>query len=320
MPDTESDEDTASATDSDAADSDVEEPKLLALRGDLEVLDPSVIAAAGGFVLFHTGVGIQVKRSDDLLVWRESLPVFEAYPEWILDEFPDSEQLWGPDISYFGGAYHLYYGVSTFASNVSCIGHAVAPDLQEATLWTDLGTVICTDEEDKWNAIDPAWVTDENGSPWLIFGSYWHGIKAIALDEEGARVGDTLVDMAARPGNPAVAAPFILRRGEMFYQFVSFDQCCMGLDSTHNIRVGRADTLLGPYTDFDGLSMLTGGGTLLVEGNDRWHGPGHNAVLEFEGTYYNMYHAYDADNGGLPTLRISTIVFDADGLPHVAGP
>jgi arabinan endo-1,5-alpha-L-arabinosidase len=66
--------------------------------------------------------------------------------------------------------------------------------------------------------------------------------------------------------------------------------------------------------------MSNGGGTLLVEGDSRWRGPGHNAVI-FRGTSaYNFYHSYDANSNGRVTLRISELVWDQDGWPISGGP
>ena len=32
-----------------------------------------------------------------------------------------------------------------------------------------------------WNAIDPNIIIDENGTPWMNFGSFWDGIKMVKL-------------------------------------------------------------------------------------------------------------------------------------------
>lgn len=36
----------------------------------------------------------------------------------------------------------------------------------------------------------------------------------------------------------------------------SFDICCRSTDSTYNIRVNRADNVLGPYADKDGVPAI----------------------------------------------------------------
>ena len=63
--------------------------------------------------------------------------------------------------------------------------------------------------------------------------------------------------------------------------------------------------------------MLNGGGTLLLSGDSVWKGPGHCAVYNEGNAYYLIYHAYDANNNGIPTLRINNLDWDEDGWPLV---
>jgi arabinan endo-1,5-alpha-L-arabinosidase len=48
-------------------------------------------------------------------------------------------------------------------------------------------------------------------------------------------------------------------------------------------------------------------------------GPGHNAILIDGQRAYNVYHAYAASNGA-SQLRISELVWDAEGWPLSGGP
>ena len=64
--------------------------------------------------------------------------------------------------------------------------------------------------------------------------------------------------------------------------------------------------------------MLQGGGTKITGPYDRWRGPGHNGVLSENGVDWLVYHAYDANRGGVSKLRIEPITWDADGWPSVA--
>lgn len=107
----------------------------------------------------------------------------------------------------------------------------------------------------------------------------------------------------------------MLRKGAYFYLFVSFDFCCRGVESDYNIRVGRSESVTGPYIDRDGKAMLDGGGTLLLSGSKRWRGPGHNGIYTDSTTDWLVYHAYDADQIGISKLRIEALVWDADGWP-----
>ena len=158
-----------------------------------------------------------------------------------------------------------------------------------------------------------------DGGKWLSFGSFWSGLKMIRLGDDGKRLGSDFYSLSTRP-NTAVEAPFIIRREGYFYMFQSIDSCCRGTASTYKIQVGRATHVMGPYVDRDGTPLLAGGGTLVLEGDERWRGPGHNAIFRTPEGDFNVYHAYDADAGGVPTLRISGLGWTADGWPTSAGP
>jgi len=299
-------------------------PRALTLSGNLGTHDPALIGAHGRFYLFSTGNNVGAKTSTNLTSWQAAPEVFSslARPAWLSQQVPGVSNLWAPDISFFGGQYHLYYSASSFGSNRSCIGHLTRPALDSGN-WTERGPVICSNvtSSDNWNAIDPNVVTDQNGTPWLSFGSFWGGIKMIQLDQSGARVGNALTSLAARPNaGGAVEAPFIVRRCGFYYLFVSWDTCCQGANSTYNLRVGRSSSVTGPYVDRAGTALMQGGGTLVLQGDARWRGPGHNAVLFTSSAAYNVYHAYDAQNNGAPVLRVSELAWDGSGWPISGGP
>jgi arabinan endo-1,5-alpha-L-arabinosidase len=228
--------------------------------------------------------------------------------------------LWAPDISFYNGKYQVYYSASSFGDNQSAIGLATnttlaidSPDYK----WQDEGLVIKSERGFNWNAIDPNFVLDKDGEPWLVFGSFWSGIKMIKLDAAtGLRSSEdvALHSIAGRTAPGAVEAPFIIYREPYYYLFVSFDQCCKGVDSTYNIRAGRSETITGPYEDKEELPMLYGGGTLLRESSERWKGPGHSAIFTKDGRDFLVYHAYDAENVGIPKLRMEPITWQ-DGWP-----
>lgn len=180
--------------------------------------------------------------------------------------------------------------------------------------------MICSSADDNWNAIDPAAFLDENGAPWLAFGSFWGGLQLIPLAADGSRSGTASYALARRDDN-AIEAPYVVHRDGYYYLFASVGLCCRGVDSTYEVRVGRSTDVRGPYVDADGLALLAGGGTLVVQGDARWRGPGHNAILRAPEATFNVYHSYDANAGGAPTLRISELRWTAPGgWPVSAGP
>ncbi|WP_438021133.1 arabinan endo-1,5-alpha-L-arabinosidase [Sorangium sp. So ce315] len=295
-------------------------PVALALTGDVQgVHDPSIIRAGDRYYVFSTGAGIAIRTSADLVRWDPAGAVFSANPGWVASRVGDVDSLWAPDISHWGGLYHLYYAASHFGTNRSCIGHATIGALGTAEhRWVDHGAVVCSEGTD-YNAIDPNVVIDERGTAWLVFGSFWSGLKLMQLDAAGAPVAGTLTSIAARPST-AIEAPFVVRRGDHYYLFASFDTCCAGARSTYKIMVGRSRALAGPYVDRLGNRMLDGGGSRVLTSNARWRGPGSNGLLQAGESWYHIYHSYDAEADGMFSLRIAELSWGADGWPESGGP
>lgn len=287
------------------------------------VHDPVIMEEDGRFYLFGTGSGIPIRCSDDLIVWRGCSAVFFGLPTWIREAVPTVTGLWAPDISFYNGRYQVYYSASSFGDNQSAIGLAtnatLSPDSPDYA-WQDEGLVIQSQRSDDWNAIDPNFVLDGEGQPWLTFGSFWSGIKLVRLDPETRKLSaddTTLYGIASRRlGSTAVEAPFIIYREPYYYLFVSFDQCCEGVNSTYNIRVGRSREIIGPYLDASDVPMLEGGGTLVLGSGERWQGPGHNAVINHESQDILVYHAYDTEAGGASKLRLAYIFWES-GWPLI---
>ncbi len=301
---------------------------------DIRVHDPVMIVQDSVFHLFCTGKGISQYQSTDLIHW-ESLPgIFPSSPEWVLEKIPAfGNHIWAPDISFYQGKYWLFYSVSEFAKNNSCIGLVSTPTLDPqdtAYTWTDHGAIICsTPGKDDWNAIDPNFILDERGNPWLTFGSFWNGIQLIPLksDLSGRLDEEPPLLLASRkrtnpedlihPGDGAIEAPFIVERNGWYYLFTSFDYCCRGEKSTYHVRVGRSKALQGPYLDKENTPLNSGGGTLIFEGNERWAAAGHNAVVHFQGKDLFLCHGYDNLDQGHPKLIIRRLNWEKDAWPVI---
>lgn len=302
--------------------------------------DPVLILEGDTYYVFTTGRGIQVMASKDLETWERLPPVFAEPPQWAVDSVPGfNGHIWAPDITYYKGKYLLFYSISTFGKNRSSIGVASNPTLDpesSAFKWTDHGQVIQSiPGKTHWNAIDPNFILDKSGTPYLSFGSFWGGIKLLQLKPngieavEGQSALQTLAsqvnlskESAEIPQKPMVnpiEAPFIFRHsnGE-YYLFVSIDYCCRGAESTYKMIVGRSPQLTGPYLDRQGRKMTEGGGTLLLEGDERWHGVGHNAVVQVGSSTKLIFHGYDARDGGKSKLRIEDLHWDEEGWPWLA--
>ena len=303
--------------------------------------DPSIMKEGGTWYVFATGKApdggqFAVRCSEDLEHWRRCGHVFDTIPAWIQQRSPATKDLWAPDISRVGDEFRLYYCYSIFGKNTSGIALAVNKTLDPASAdykWVDKGLVLESTAADDFNAIDPNFVEDGKGGAWLAFGSFWDGIKMRRLDDSGmVSPKDTRLYSLARRAKPkdapgatanlpaaweAVEAPFVVRHGQYFYLFTSWDICCHGKASTYRTMVGRSKKVTGNYKDESGKKLLKGGGTELLTGNGRWKGPGGESVLlDDKGGDLMVFHAYDPVTGR-PSLQLSRITW-VDDWPRVA--
>lgn len=306
----------------------------VAQETSIGVHDPVMIKQDSMYYLFCTGRGISVWSSPDMKEWKRENPVFANPPEWAVKAIPGFRgSCWAPDISYHDGLYYLYYSVSAFGKNTSCIGvltnktlHPSSPDFK----WVDHGKVIqSVPGRDMWNAIDPNLIFDEKNTPWLSFGSFWNGLKLVKLNSDLKTVAEPQewFTIASRPrkqfspdssaGDGAIEGPFVIRKGKYYYLFASVDYCCRGVNSTYKMIVGRSEKVTGPYLDQQGESLAKGGGTIVLQGDKDWYGVGHNSAYTFDGKDYLVFHGYDAKDNGRSKLIIKNMNWSADGWPVV---
>jgi arabinan endo-1,5-alpha-L-arabinosidase len=287
--------------------------------------DPStIIKHKDEYWIFATGRGVSSLRSKDLVHWERGPAVFADPPKWITDVAPTQRgHFWAPDVIENNDEFLLYYSVSAFGKRTSAIALASNPTLDPDDpryRWTDRGIVIQTNESHDYNAIDPALARGDDGTLWMAFGSFWSGIKLIQLDPQtGNRIApDSPLHAIAHKAQ--IEAVAIYRHDGYFYQFVNWGWCCRGVRSTYNIRVGRSREIIGPYLDREGVDLLQGGGSLLLETQGEMIGPGHPAVFQEGDRFWLSYHFYDAAQNGRSRLAIRPLEWAADGWPRLAGP
>ena len=295
----------------------------LVLSGELAIHDPSTIVQCdGAYWVFGTGRGVISRHSSDLMTWEAGPPVFTNAPAWTTNAVPNHRgRFWAPDVIQAGGRYLLYNSVSTWGSRVSAIGLVMnrtlnprSPDFR----WEDGGIVVQTSDRDDFNAIDPNVMRDKDGRLWLAFGSFWSGIKLVELNPQtGLRLAaDSPVHSLA--WKEAIEAACLYRRGDHYFLFVNWGRCCRGVNSTYNIRVGRSASVTGPYLDKDGVDLLRGGGSLVLDTSGHYIGPGHPGILNQGGTNWLSYHFYNGQHQGRAELDLLPLRWSNDGWPEVA--
>lgn len=276
------------------------------ISGSTFTHDPSIIYADGLYWMFYTADGIGVKYSSDGKNWKQGVQIFPKPLDWWSKYVPAKTDfnIWAPDISYYNGRYNLYYSVSTFGSNVSCIGLMSCTSILKGD-WQDMGLVIKSDRGSKYNCIDPNFVY--SGAPFLVFGSWFDGIWIVRLSSGTMKPNQAPVQIADRDlSSNAIEGACIWDAGNgYYYLFASFDKCCSGVNSTYSIRYGRSKSITGPYLDQKGKSMLDGGGTVLLGTNGNMVGPGGQCTFRTKnGTSALGFHFYNRANNGTATLAV----------------
>lgn len=208
------------------------------------------------------------------------------------------------------------------------------------------------DKKGSWNpqygtnAIDPAVFYDENGSLWLIYGSWFGGLYMLELDENtGLRdynvKYDTVNDVSdAYMGIKAAGGHWVSGEGPYieymedpetgkgyYYLFVSYG--CFNNDGGYNMRVFRSESPSGPYVDQNGNSAIyTSGGDniggnigMRLMSNYKWNcndrpnkAQGHNSVLmDDDGRLFVIYHNKFDDPYGFHEVRVHQLIMNEDG-------
>jgi beta-xylosidase len=272
--------------------------------------DPAMIRGKDGYwyaygttnpILLSHGDGVEhtlpMLRSPDLVTWTY---LGDAYtlanrPSW----WPAGTRPWAPDIRYVDGTYHLTYSLSGG-------GIALATASRPGGPWTDRGLLVPGDADASGCPtfdIDQAMYTDiTTGAHYLYWGSY-DTICVQQLDATAtARVGP--VTQVAR--GRRMEGGFVVRRDGWYYLFYSDAGCCDGAFSGYTVKVGRADSPLGPFRTPSGRNLMdltSKDGIVLAGTGNGWIGPGHNAVqTDLSGQDWLVYHAIPASNPDFPPV------------------
>ena len=302
------------------------------------VHDPVMAYEDSTYYVFSTDMGLQQMTSVDRKSWTVlPQPVMSVIPGWTRDSVPGfHNHVWAPDVIRWHDRWWLAYSCSTFGKNDSAIGLLSTPSLRWH-LWSDEGCIVASREgRDNWNAIDPNFVIDDNDQPWLVWGSFWDGIKIAPLDTTmhlkpqtswprtiARRYAPAYQNPMPNPtskhaGTNAIEAPFIFKHDGWYYLFVSWDYCCQGSKSTYRVVVGRSKTVDGPYLDGKGVDMRLGGGNLFLEGDKKvYEAAGHCAVYHIDGQDIFLCHGYSIAHHGASVLIQRPINWTPDGWPSL---
>lgn len=279
------------------------------------VHDPFLLKDGSGIYWLY-GTHNTLATSTDRTNWTSDGSALTPIPSWV-SNYNSSNDLWAPDVVYHNSKYFQYYSASSSGSEKSAIGLGTA-STPNSTSWADQGIVISSTSSSGYNAIDPSVIQDQSGNWWMSFGSWFDGLHLIQLDATTGKQSSsntTVYHLAQRPNG--LEGSFLYYYNGYYYLFASIDSCCNGVNSNYHIIEGRASSITGPYYDRGGLNMLNGGGTILLSAHDNIDGPGGQSLLTDSDGPVIVYHYYDANNNGTPTLGVNLVGWTSDGWPYV---
>ncbi len=299
---------------------------VFAVETDCLVRDPSTMIKAkdGTYWIYGTGTGTQQFSSKDRLHWTNRGQALPNPPDWLEKTVPGNKNVvWAPDIHLYHGKYYLYSAYSVWGTNNSGIGLATSTTLDPKS-WVEQGLVVHSVQGGDVNDIDPCVFEDAAGALWLSYGSFVSGVKLIQLDPTTGLASTTNPTTYNISSNGE--ASYITFHNGYYYLWVNWDSCCQGSQSRYNIRMGRSQSVTGPYLDKAGKDMMQGGGTLFLgsvtDNNtgrppDDEVGPGHVGLLhDTDGDWLTTHYEWARDKAGATTVNFQKFAWDLDGWPR----
>jgi len=284
---------------------------------DFDFPDPTVIRAADGYFYAYatqtfingSWVNIQAARSVDLETWERLPDALPIKPVWA----NQTQNFWAPHVIYADNKYIMYYSADPNPRNGLCL--AVATAINPAGPFTDKGTPLKCGN--GFVNIDPMAYDDPNtGKLLLYWGSGFEPIKVqeLAADRMNFAPNSQPTNLIFPINSPdpnmyrdLVEGAWITYRNGFYYMFFSGDDCCTS--AHYAIMVARSTNATGPF------EVLPENNGVIVKGNDKWLGPGHNSVVrDDKSTDWLVYHAFHPNDRARGRVMImNCLIYGSDG-------
>jgi len=281
--------------------------------------DPGVIRVADTYYAYGTNGphgNIPLLSSPDLVHWTEHGDALPSVGSWA-----ETGNTWAPEaVRTTSGTFVLYYTARSTATNVQCIGRAVAHDPTGPFVDESAHPLVC--QAALGGSIDASPFTDADGSLYLHWKNDGNAIGrpthlyAQRLAPDGLTLtGEPVVLLTNdKPWQGhVIEAPQMIRhdgRYVLFYSGNAFDT------DAYAVGYAACDTPMGPCRDAPENPILK---TVPAA-----HGPGHCYVIEGpDGKTWMLYHAWPpgAIGSEVPGRLLWLDRVDwVDGRPVVHGP
>lgn len=289
--------------------------------------DPLVIALKDEYLGLSTDLmvpGVMARTSKDLLNWSEPFALLRETPASV-KRHVGTDRFWAPELVKRGDEWRLYCCASRFGTTQSVIGLAKSKNPKGP--FDYVGDVVVSQHSQTFtqaNAIDPCVIADREGKDWLVYGSFFGGIRILPLNEEGFAAEYHEGKRIAGGNHQAIEGAYVWYHApsDRFVLFTSWGD----LNEDYHIRVGYSRDVTGPYLDSKGLPMtdldpihhpgdkLSGGYHFELPGMEGVKATGHNSLLhDRDGSVYLVNHARPEGPKGRPFIQIRRLLMAEDG-------
>ena len=228
----------------------------------------------------------------DLVNWRPRGWLIRStnWPVWARG------RMWAPELHFVNGRYITYFTAADIDDKLN-IGAAVATTDDPFGEYRDIGKPLVVKRQSLAGAIDPHYFKDPvSGKDYLlwkednIFQTSLIQIRELNKDGISFRGQPRTILTQSLSGERLVTeAPWLMYRDGFYYLFYS---SAWFFEAKYHMRVAKAKSPLGPFVKRT-LPILENDWEKYSRGeNTTFLGPGHGSVLDVEGSWWMVYHAW----------------------------
>ncbi|MDR7128617.1 beta-xylosidase [Algoriphagus sp. 4150] len=225
-------------------------------------------------------------KSTDLVNWELVNYIFpDGAPDWAKNNF------WAPELSYDEKQKKIYAYYTARDKDSNLLSVAVASADSPESKFTDHGPLVAQ----EYGSIDAFEARDENGKLYVLWKEDGNSkgqktpIWAQEVNEERTELTGEKHELFTNDQpweGGLVEGVAIFQKNGYFYATYSARGCCE-ITCDYVTGVARSKTLLGPWEKYDMNPVL--------KDNDNWKCAGHGTVVEKDGDFWMLYHAYNTE-------------------------
>ncbi|MFI5060130.1 MAG: family 43 glycosylhydrolase [Actinomycetales bacterium] len=268
--------------------------------------DPNLVVFGNRYYLYPTTDGSDQWRatsfrafsSTDLVAWEDHGEVFslEQDTRWA------KAHAWAPAATERRGLYYLYYTAEQENIGVATASSPTGP-------FIDLGRPLVAEGDFTGRAIDPSVFTDNDGTPYLLWGNTVAHIVPLNPD----MVSFEAAKVVSWVPTAFCEAIWLHRRDDTYYLSWSQNDT---RDENYRVYYATSSSPLGPWTDR---------GVLLEKIPERGIlATGHHSIVRVPNTddWLIAYHRFAIPDGSgyRRELAIDRLRYTSDGLLHKVDP